>query len=1152
MASASSHLSIAVHGIRFEHTDAVSPAAVAGSSITLKCAVEGIAASELFSQLAPAEITVTLEEDAGEAGLLQGAVHHSVHTTPFEPSEETLGRIAAATYTIQAWLAQELLGAAHVQLSDVLAGETEAHIEVPLLLHGSNDPTGFLKVVLSCDEATADYCIGSSRLTLRELRIAGLPAAWRLAHGELQGLEGDAWQAKVQDLLAQPANQTFTYTLDWTAAGPAFDNNHNTTATSAADPQQPDAASTGSSAQPQLQLQQPPALPGALARFHTASGALQCRGGSSSSSSGSSGSGSGDWTIAFDAPPGALFLHRSSVHALRAAALAGARLCATVVRARAVPLVDPKAKKPPPPAKGKGAEPAPPPEAPWTLRTYLPLAPLAERPDLLNAELRGALEYGGGDSQSDSESDAARAALLSESGTALRLGARLSRALVTLPPVMAVTPGETVLRVAPPRELRRPKPPVDVEQDWQDEIDAFVRAVLVEYTKLFGAAAAAGGAGGGGGGAEVSAEDRRRQLFYALSAGGMYHRFKEALKPRIQRVVRKRLSTAAAPLSTPTPPPDQLACALYSDLVQRANAVLLLRLRDIEAGLLPQYLSTDATAAVAQRARALGLLAEDAEASEQWERAVLRHQDRIDAIETAIAALPPTPTTPSTDNTPASADLDEARALLTQAWLDMAACCSRRGDLDAAAQALTETLRCAPGGAAHPLNLNYVQFYAAVALEMGRVDSAEAVLEDALATCLPPPSEWGDGYDTDAYAERCPADMCALLSIVRDRQHQPCAARAALRRAVAAALRQSGGGSAQQQQQQQQERPRRTAVALLLGLCEYLLQRGLRRGAAAALAAARAAEGTAAAKAAERGLPPAAGTAQRATLLRLDSALRAAAAANDVAAAAAAVESAQLAAELEPRSAAAWGALAAALRAARYPVEEAEALAAALACCSSAQERGPLAQHARLGALNLALGRPAESKAAWLGGAREWHVPSVWLGAGVAAMELEQWEEAEAALQQANRLDNADPAVWGTLALLLLAQGDARAAEAERALDQALRLGLADAALLRKLGNAFVSVDRLARAEDMLRRALSRETAAGSSGAGAHVRRRLADVLSAQNCVAAAVGEYREVLLSTDAPAAERQEALSRCAPLLKALGREAELREWRAAAAAV
>lgn len=38
----------------------------------------------------------------------------------------------------------------------------------------------------------------------------------------------------------------------------------------------------------------------------------------------------------------------------------------------------------------------------------------------------------------------------------------------------------------------------------------------------------------------MTAEDREKHLFYALNSGGLYHSFLERLKPRVQRIVRKR------------------------------------------------------------------------------------------------------------------------------------------------------------------------------------------------------------------------------------------------------------------------------------------------------------------------------------------------------------------------------------------------------------------------------------------------------------------------------------------------------------------------------------------------------------------------------------------------------------------------------------
>lgn len=77
-------------------------------------------------------------------------------------------------------------------------------------------------------------------------------------------------------------------------------------------------------------------------------------------------------------------------------------------------------------------------------------------------------------------------------------------------------------------------------------------------------------------------------------------------------------------------------------------------------------------------------------------------------------------------------------------------------------------------------------------------------------------------------------------------------------------------------------------------------------------------------------------------------------------------------------------------------------------------------------------------KACFLRACRAWRAPGPWLGCGVACLRLEQWEEAEDALQHASRLDCNSPLVWGHLALLLLSMGEDRCEEHVIPVQQAL------------------------------------------------------------------------------------------------------------------
>lgn len=70
--------------------------------------------------------------------------------------------------------------------------------------------------------------------------------------------------------------------------------------------------------------------------------------------------------------------------------------------------------------------------------------------------------------------------------------------------------------------------------------------------------------------------------------------------------------------------------------------------------------------------------------------------------------------------------------------------------------------------------------------------------------------------------------------------------------------------------------------------------------------------------------------------------------------------------------------------------------------------------------------RTALFQACFLRACRAWRAPGPWLGCGAACLRLEQWEEAEDALQHASRLNCNSSLVWGHLALLLLSLGEDR------------------------------------------------------------------------------------------------------------------------------
>ena len=73
-----------------------------------------------------------------------------------------------------------------------------------------------------------------------------------------------------------------------------------------------------------------------------------------------------------------------------------------------------------------------------------------------------------------------------------------------------------------------------------------------------------------------------------------------------------------------------------------------------------------------------------------------------------------------------------------------------------------------------------------------------------------------------------------------------------------------------------------------------------------------------------------------------------------------------------------------------------------------------------------------------------------WLGVGIACYRMGDLSEAEDALCEANILNNADPEVWGYLAMVCLRSG--RKVEAEQAYKYALKVNLCDEKLLEEIG----------------------------------------------------------------------------------------------------
>lgn len=83
---------------------------------------------------------------------------------------------------------------------------------------------------------------------------------------------------------------------------------------------------------------------------------------------------------------------------------------------------------------------------------------------------------------------------------------------------------------------------------------------------------------------------------------------------------------------------------------------------------------------------------------------------------------------------------------------------------------------------------------------------------------------------------------------------------------------------------------------------------------------------------------------------------------------------------------------------------------------------------------------------------------STWLGAGIAYLRLQDYQNAETALMEANVMNNRHAEVWGYLALLALHTD--QEAEAEQAMSWARRCELSNVQLLDEIGEQYMTLGR--------------------------------------------------------------------------------------------
>ena len=343
------------------------------------------------------------------------------------------------------------------------------------------------------------------------------------------------------------------------------------------------------------------------------------------------------WSIHWGPSP-LVFLHRSTSRALRAFLTAGgeSQLAVTIKKTRPQAADTPAAAAP---AKGKG-EAAPEPVKNLTARGFMNIAGL-KVPDARGVTFPFTATASAEESIPSEGSEATEEAfVVSLCGEAAIM---LTRALVpsTSFPAANILPVDAIsLKQVGGEAMNR-----DVKKELRMEVQGIVKEIAQEYVCLYPQPPGEG---------EMTAEQRRGHFMFHLSNSGIYHRLKETLKPRIQRVVRERYGVRNRALgnvekSVPavgfkdaeSVPMDELIGELYVVLVKECNTVLngmyknTIVVRDAEE-LEKTAVIDDEKETPKQKFFRLFKLAADAEADKRYSQAEQLHLERIQLVELEV------------------------------------------------------------------------------------------------------------------------------------------------------------------------------------------------------------------------------------------------------------------------------------------------------------------------------------------------------------------------------------------------------------------------------------------------------------------------------------------------------------------------------------
>jgi tetratricopeptide (TPR) repeat protein len=731
----------------------------------------------------------------------------------------------------------------------------------------------------------------------------------------------------------------------------------------------------------------------------------------------------------------------------------------------------------------------------------------------------------------------------------------------------------------------------DVKKELRNEINSIVKEIAQEYVSLYPQPPSTSGPNANANDADAL-EQRRGHFLYHLSSSGIYHRLKELLKPKIQRVVRERYGArnrALGKVENTIPsigydaedkiPVEEMLSELYVVLVKECNTVLNAMYKSTIVSRDTEELEKcatidDETETPQQKFYRLFCLCTDAEGDKRYDQAEQYHLERIQLLEYEILL--------NTDpQAPHHAYYQYYEYLIRRSVDELVEDRINFAEAGGGAEepsAVPESVESLRDQGKECLEqaillkgthwMSHLQL-GCLLLETNQIEKASDAFQTALTLQLETSEstqqqQQGEllndfqGYESD---KLCPVHPLTyvMLALYFSKLDQPLQTRKAIRLAV-----KSFQEGDYEPPVSTHGKPRRTAVLCLCQGAIYLFEHGFLQLGNICTQFALDCDVAATKKAEERNLP--ADTIPFIRHVLKKSQCYAALYNGDL------QKAYQLAQECFGVSVSSSDLIQSNLLVAKVcsylhshrhtslpspspslaAVGEGEYLEASIMAYSRALKEAqsqtlfnliPLMDYINLGKLLITKGRYQDALESMLHGCRHYPSSSLFNLIGICCLRLDKMIDAEDSLQEANLIDHRNPSVWAYLCILCLSTGGHRLEEAENCCYQALRLGLMNSVILREMATSYIAVDKLRTAEELIRRAISCEEHESMFGkCSSYTRRLLGDVLAGQNQAAHAIEEYQLIIEDHEAEMAMRIQAGEKCVKLLESLGRTEEV----------